>query len=206
MKKLSIILILGVFFTNLKCKQEPFHVVKNRVVTLNAEFDKSSPILMLGDTLTLGIVIPDTILLHDKLKNIIEQVPVKDVEYCVLSLRYRQIDTTAKIVTYDYLDVDINYLPQCGIERAGTITANFCLSKKPYEAVVRFVPTKKGLFFIEIPNPLNSNLIMNSRSIEAVTEVYITNSNKNLELLLPYLEDFVNSPTRTNDLYAFKVE
>ena len=135
------------------------------VVKLNATINNTNQSIPLGDTLKVILKLPDT------LTGTLRTQTVQSLERAFFAMRTFKVDTINR--------KGVNILFPVIWASVGNIEGNFSYvlknTNKPYEVVINFKPTEKGLYYFEvIAQPgvlkvngnLESNLLVNFSALD----------------------------------------
>lgn len=152
-------------FLLFSCNPNAGKDVTIEVVKLNAELNNTDETIILGDTLKIILKLPDTI------TGTLRTQTVHSLERAFFAMRTFKVDTINR--------KGVNILFPTIWTSVGNIEGNFSYvlknTSKPYEVVINFKPTDKGLYYLEViaqPGVLKingnseSNLLVNFSAVD----------------------------------------
>lgn len=168
------------------------------VVKLNATISNTSETILLGETLQIKLTLPDSVTSNMRTQRI------QSLERAFFAMSTFKVDTVMRTVT--------NITAPAIWISAGTLEGNFSYvlrtNPKPYEVVINFKPTERGMYYFEvIPQPGTLRINGNSESNLLVNFAAI---DKHLTLLSPtFGQEWLNAGNQRIaegfGVYAFRV-
>jgi hypothetical protein len=198
----SIYLIaLGLSLLAVKCNRKDWNVTKNTVMDLKGFIKNHKKSFKLGDTLVFEITLPDTAIIKNLKDNTVQEVIAQKYEFIQACFFVTKLDTVNK----KYFNRGYNDVETFFNDKKNPNVDYGCAEFINKDVKILILPKLRGIYYLETPKVMNSNFRINS-TLDGVSRLLISNLDKNLEILMPYISEFINSSTRTTDIYAFKVE
>ncbi|MBC7867905.1 MAG: hypothetical protein H7X88_10275 [Gloeobacteraceae cyanobacterium ES-bin-316] len=202
MKIINSIIIACLFFIFQSCNPSAGKEPITEFVKLNAELNNTNETISLGDTLEIKIKLPDTIVSNLRLQNL------QSLQRGFFGMRTFKVDTVNR--------KGVNILFPVIWTSVGSMEGNLSYvlknSFKPYEIVINFKPTEKGLYYLEVVPQPGVLRINNNYEANLLVNFGVTNKHYNiLGIISPFFggqafyDAFIERDVEGFGAYFFRV-
>jgi hypothetical protein len=203
MKSILILaLLFTIIFLNNACNPSAGEPLITEFATVNATISDTSENIRLGDTLTIALRLPDTLITNSR------SIFVQSLQRGFYSLSMNRVDTSNRSAI-------LMRQPSYWVTKGNTEGNSLLMMNnnvRPYEVIIKFKAPERGLYYLEVP-PQTIELKINN-GIRCNFRVGFAPPNKHyniLSIIAPYFggQTFYDAIVRRNDegfgFYFFRV-
>jgi hypothetical protein len=199
---LILVLLVSIIFLHNACNPSAGDPLITEFAKLNATISDTSENIRLGDTLTIGLRLPDTLITNSR------SIAVNSLQRGFYSMRIFKIDTFNR--TSIFFRQPYFWVAKGSTEGQSLLVMNNTI--RPYEVIGKFKTPERGLYYLEVP-PQTIELKINN-DIRCNFRVGFATPNKHysiLSIIAPYFggQTFFDAAAQRNNegfgVYFFRV-